>query len=249
MKKITPIAMKCNKEQFEAIKPKLEKIKKYSVTDFNAYPYLTNTDGNSDTISNIRKGSFGNTWIRVRKTYETWNESIFLEACGIEREKTFEITKETIIKYKMKDEFPEVFEVKLDVGKWYRNNECDKMFCFNGYYDYDRDPKGYGFVSINRWVESNDIGWSGELKEATEQEVFEALKNEAVKRGFVEGVYFNSVISNDVFKFNKIFFHGDNSMVWSKGGGVIFKNGNWATIIPTKTKEEAEKLLNCKIID
>ena len=44
---------------------------------------------------------------------------------------TFEITKETIIKYKMKDEFPEVFKVKLEVGKWYKNMTKDGIyFCF-----------------------------------------------------------------------------------------------------------------------
>ena len=29
---------------------------------------------------------------------------------------------------------------------------------------------------------------------------------------------------------------------------LIFENGKWATIIPTYTKEEAEKMLNAKII-
>ena len=241
--------MLCNKEQFEAIKPKLKGIVINSVNRFNYYPYLTNTDGNSDTINNITKKGFGYLWRRFENIYETWNERIFLEACGIETEETFEITKETIIKYKMKDEFPEVFEVKLEVGKWYKRPHGKALFFIVG------DPKitpfeVYGFDMEGSWMNLEKARTFPDFEiEATEQEVFEALKNEAVKRGFKDGVYFNSVISNDVFKFNEIYFRGDNSIVWSKGCGVIFDNGKWAKIIPTKTKEEAEKLLNCKIID
>ena len=248
-KQFTPIAMLCNKEQFEAIKPKLKGIVINSVNRFNYYPYLTNTDGNSDTINNITKKGFGYLWRRFENIYETWNERIFLEACGIETEETFEITKETIIKYKMKDEFPEVFEVKLEVGKWYKRPHGKALFFIVG------DPKitpfeVYGFDMEGSWMNLEKARTFPDFEiEATEQEVFEALKNEAVKRGFKDGVYFNSVISNDVFKFNEIYFRGDNSIVWSKGCGVIFDNGKWAKIIPTKTKEEAEKLLNCKIID
>ena len=166
-----------------------------------------------------------------------------------EIKETFEITKETIIKYKMKDEFPEVFEVKLEVGKWYKRPHGKALFFIVG------DPKitpfeVYGFDMEGNWMNLEKARTFPDFEiEATEQEVFEALKNEAVKRGFKDGVYFNSVISNDVFKFNEIYFRGDNSIVWSKGCGVIFDNGKWANVISTKTKEEAEKLLNCKIID
>ena len=169
-----------------------------------------------------------------------------MNECFTEMKETFEITKETIIKYKMKHEFPEVFK-KEEQNGWYKDKKYPLWLGFfkNDCLLYGFDTDGNYFINKKPCLDTdktNDL-------QATEQEVFEVLKNEAVKRGFVEGVYFNSVISNDIFKFNEIFFNGDNSMVWSKGCGVIFKNGTWTKIIPTKTKEEAEKLLNCKIID
>ena len=257
-KKITPIAMKCNKEQFEAIKPKLEGIEIYSVTCFNDYPYLTNTGGYLDSISNISKGNFEVTLSRVECIYEIWNERVFLEACGIETQETFEITKETIIKYKMKDEFPEVFKVKLEVGKWYKT----KSNClFNLNEITDNFYLGYGFTESMTYYNYFKEYIRTELKEATEKEVFEALKNEAVKRGFKEGVCVQDVyngktekcttsISSNNFDYEKI-GAGINSgkmALRDSDGSIIFFNGKWAKIIPTKTKEEAEKLLNCKII-
>ena len=75
------------------------------------------------------------------------------------------------------------------------------------------------------------------------------MKNEAVRRGFVEGVFFRSAVSGDNYKFTNIYFAEATDMAWSKNGGAIFQKGNWATIVKTITKSEAEKLLNKKIID
>ena len=180
-KQFTPIAMLCNKEQFEAIKPKLKGIVINSVNRFDYYPYLTNTDGNSDTINNITKKGFGYLWRRFENIYETWNERIFLEACGIETEETFEITKETIIKYKMKDEFPEVFK-KEEQNGWYKDKEYPLWLGF-----FENDCLIYGFNTEGDYFINKkprlDTDKTNDLQ-ATEQEVFEALKNEAVKRGF-----------------------------------------------------------------
>ena len=141
-KKITPIAMRCNKKQFEAIKPKLEGMEIYSVTCFNEFLYLINYD-NGIKLSNIDKYIFKNKIIHAEEIHETWNERIFLEACGIETEETFNITKETIVKYQMKDEFPEVFDVKLKVVKWYKT----KSNClFNLNKITDKFYLGYGFT-------------------------------------------------------------------------------------------------------
>ena len=244
--------MKCNKEQFEAIKPKLEGIEIYSVTCFNDYPYLTNTGGYLDSISNISKGNFEVTLSRVECIYEIWNERIFLEACGIETQETFEITKETIIKYKMKDEFPEVFKVKLEVGKWYKT----KSNClFNLNKITDEFYLGYGFTKSMTYYSVFREYIRTELKEATEQEVFDALKNEAVKRGFVEGKYcVHEEPTQEQYKpIKNYFYHERDNCLYgdaeNNGGTRIFHKGQWAKIIPTKTKKEAEKLLNCKIID
>ena len=176
-----------------------------------------------------------------------------------EIKETFEITKETIVKYKMKDEFPEVFEVKLEVGKWYKRPHGKALFFIVG------DPKitpfeVYGFDMEGNWMNLEKARTFPDYEiEATEQEVFEALKNEAVKRGFKEGVYITPMYSDgkDYFPDENIInkplnFHLKVSILEVDGGDDryrIFVNGKWATILKTKTKEEAEKLLNCKIID
>lgn len=176
-----------------------------------------------------------------------------------ETQETFEITKETIVKYKMKDEFPEVFEVKLEVGKWYKRPHGKALFFIVG------DPKitpfeVYGFDMEGNWMNLEKARTFPDYEiEATEQEVFEALKNEAVKRGFKEGVYITPMYSDgkDYFQDENIInkplnFHLKVSTLEVDGGDDryrIFVNGKWATILKTKTKEEAEKLLDCKIID
>jgi hypothetical protein len=250
--KIRPIAMKCNQEQFEAVKWKLNNIQ---ITDndinFMSYPYLVNTfkgDGKTGI------GTYDKSMVRVnQEIHETWNEEIFLNACGIETEPTYTITKEQILELengftlpKLKQWFPDVFEVKLEAGKWYWRDEDELAVYNNG-------KSTYGFLKgffICDMLFSFGIG-----RKATEQEVFKALKNEAVKRGFVEGVYIKkSGINKDFnhlnkpisgkFYLNKIDFTLDSD----NGFGYIFKNGKWAEIIPTITKKEAEDKLNCKIV-
>ena len=172
-----------------------------------------------------------------------------------ETQETFEITKETIIKYKMKDEFPEVFK-KEEQNGWYKDNTEPKWLGFfeNDCLIYGFDTEGDYFNEIHKkgaTDSTNDI-------KATEQEVFEALKNEAVNRGFKEGVYITPMYSDgkDYFPDENIInkplnFHLKVSTLEVDGGDDryrIFVNGKWATILETKTKEEAEKLLNCKIV-
>ena len=175
-----------------------------------------------------------------------------------ETQETFGITKETIIKYKMKDEFPEVFEVKLENNTWYvcHHYSSRHLVNLNITDESDTHNKGFGFDSHGKWT--NDLTFLKTFeygfKKATEQEVFEALKNEAVKRGFVIGKYcIHEDPTQDQYNPIKDYFYHerDNCLygdVENNGGTRIFREGNWATIIPTKTKEEAEKLLNCKII-
>lgn len=118
--KFTPIAMRCNQEQFDAIKPKLDgkiKIAKDVMNWFGSpSSYLTNNyDGEEEVKFTLSKS-------KNRKEYETWDEATFLRACGIEVEETFTITKEQILKLNsynnydcgvaLKEWFPSVFEVK-----------------------------------------------------------------------------------------------------------------------------------------
>ncbi len=178
------------------------------------------------------------------------------------QEGSFSITKDQLRQLtdpKVKEWFPEVFKVKLEVGKWYKriwkdgdrdidlfliSDFIDNKFVIGEFFrNNERLEEGVGY----RFVISNNKRYS-EI-EANNEEVFEVLKIEAVRRGFVEGVYFKSPVSGDNYKFTNIYFTEATDMAWSKNGGVIFEKGNWATIIPTITKSEAEKLLNIKIID
>ena len=246
--------MKCNQEQFEAIKPKLKGMRIGCISNFNEWNYLVNNEYGAPFVicNTVESGSKRYN----REVHETWNERIFLEACGIE---TFEITKETILKYKMKDEFPEVFKVKLEVGKWYKRPHGKALFFIVG------DPKitpfeVYGFDMEGNWMNLEKARTFPDYEiEATEQEVFEALKNEAVRRRFGQiGIYFNS-LDNDKcisdiegFDFWNLEERDSDENKYNiavcKYGGVIFRQGIWAEIIPTLTKKEAEEKLNCKIV-
>lgn len=73
------IAMKCTQEQFDAIKDKLVDIT--MITNFSESSYLINCYKDS-RITNL-PSVFKSIW--AKEVHETWNEQIFLEACGIER--------------------------------------------------------------------------------------------------------------------------------------------------------------------
>ena len=173
------------------------------------------------------------------------------------KEPSFSIKKDQLRQLtdpKIKEWFPEVFKVELEVGKWYKNLDegYEKSICYAMELHGDNHQfSGYGFDYELKWFYGKDTDHCGSENwvEATNEEVFNALKIEAVRRGFVDGVYFKSPVSGDNYKFTNIYFTEATDMAWSENEGVIFKKGNWATIIPTITKSEAEKLLNCKIID
>lgn len=81
------IAMKCNQEQWDAIKWKLGNYTINSITSFSEFDYLTNFIDNK--INNINKITFKSDFKKASEVRETWNEQIFLEACGIEKERIF----------------------------------------------------------------------------------------------------------------------------------------------------------------
>lgn len=264
------ITMRCNKKQFKEIKPKLEgkvvfkNLSKFSDRlDF----YLINHLGNIGNVTNVtnpikEKGVY---------FYEKWNEKIFLESCGIEiekpKEETFLITKEQLktieadgINY-VKEWFPKAFEEEkkeLVVGKWYKSLEYPKQIVFASDIKDVQNIKGYGFDTRGDWEScDNRFSWrlpiNGNYTEATNQEVEEALIKEAGRRGFKEKDLFIKLndkqyqlekeIGTFQFLANILFYQG----------APIFNNGQWASIIPTMSKSEAEEKLkelgvNVKIV-
>jgi len=96
-----PIAMRCNQEQFDSIKDRIN-LSENSITVFEKYPYLVNCDGSGNSISNICKNQFEWVWSQNPEIHETFNADIFLEACGVEVEKVW---KGTDMQFKMASEW------------------------------------------------------------------------------------------------------------------------------------------------
>lgn len=145
----------------------------------------------------------------------------------------------------------QVFETKLEVGKWYKDK-----WGTSGLY-YITEINGYKFTFFGFSVSGNytNRNWyliqNCDLYPASDSEVLEALTNEAKKRGFVKGVCFNIVNgereSINIDKNSRYGFdnYGNKLLM---NNWCIFENGKWAEIIKTYTKEEAEKMLNAKIV-
>ncbi len=175
----------------------------------------------------------------------------------------YKINKETILKYNMKDEFPEVFETKLEVGKWYIvTNIKTGSLGFEGIGQYTKEKPQLGLLETDLGFNFIDVRgriWrtNGNIRLATTKEVTEALKKEAVSRYKV----------GDYIKDMDGFYLGDCNMIFDNKSFVIdsdgsfcvkstnsywmplMKSGKWAEIIPTITKKEAEYKLGCKIVD
>lgn len=166
--------------------------------------------------------------------------------------KNYTITEEQIKELakgnaKVKKWVPEVFETKLEVGKWYKRPKYgSSIFCVTKLTE--TRVFAYGLTFKNEWVSEKDFCDNAELDSfvlATEEEVFEALKNEAVKRGFKENVWIKYLGNTQ----NGNFYYNSEINYLYCGSYSCFQDGVWAEIIETLTKEEAEKKLNVKIIN
>ena len=178
--------------------------------------------------------------------------------------KTFTITEEQIeelSKWKhgkrlMQEWFPEAFENQLEVGKVYKREGFLIKVC-----EPDGDKvKCYGFDDDAEWYDNrNGICHLGYMKEknmieATEEEWFEALKKEAERRGFIEGIKFNCPYTGGVETLGNTLdyeFTWHNSEKFGKclrdnEGYVIFYNGIWSEIVKeeTPTQEEIDRVLD-----
>ncbi len=262
-KAITPIAMKCSKEQFKLIKPKLKKIGKICtlIGAFKENRYLTNNYGNTAKTLLFDFVQSKSKWAYVHRMniHETWNEKVFLNACGIETEPEYVITESRIQEiakmntaygFFMEYTFPDAFkEEKIcKIGKWNKSyNGCLVFFINNSV--------GYGFDAVGNWMEEqggfnlNDDHFKWSLCE--DSEITQALTKEAVKRRYKEAKYIKCLEAEELIKTDFDFWTAFKDGEYWLGGCLIFKDGKWAEIIPTITKAEAEKKLDnkFKIID
>lgn len=150
----------------------------------------------------------------------------------------------------LKEWFPKVFKEELEVEKWYKDN-YDRLIYITKIID-EENCRAYGFGCRGSYFEDkeNSSYWeiNGYETGATNEEVETALINEAVKRGFKEGVYFDSPNKTTKdYVSEKLNYNSSHNSLYTDGIAV-FNRGIWATIIPTITKEEAEKKLGVKII-
>ena len=169
--------------------------------------------------------------------------------------KKYELTQEQInqlaekkhAKELLQKFIPEAFENKLEVGKWYISEH------YLAYYLGDYKCNCIR-LSDGAWFENIHHSLSGHLKSyklATEEEVSEALINEAKKRGYKEGVKckfgiieeIRTIETNDfVFKleYNTLGIKRKNG-----NADIIFRSGKWAEIIEQSepTKEEINRVL------
>lgn len=130
---------------------------------------------------------------------------------------------------------------ELEIGKWYKDG---KFIIYIESINGDKYGR-YGFNLYGEWHHVNDdLAIKDTLKPASPSVVFEALKKEAIKRGYKKGVTFVSV-ANDarhvVFSGSLKYRNGFDDLVPSDG--VIFSNGVWAAIIENKLE------LNGKEVD
>jgi len=145
----------------------------------------------------------------------------------------------------VKEWFPDAFNEKLEVGRWYVRKE--NLKCIICYTD---NGSGYGFGYAGIWgnwaLNERNIK---DFRKATNQEVLEVLTKEAVKKGFKEGRKFTSCVSNFIDICNGYFSYNEELNELYSNGTCVFSNGKWATIIKTKqmTIKEIEKELGYNI--
>jgi len=165
----------------------------------------------------------------------------------------------------LKEWFPEAFEVKLETGKWYKCIEkgFESLVCITDF----ENCKAYGFIYYgkndkNIWVENDNRGWSfkSDAKNwvsAANEEVFEALKKEAVRIGIKIGVAINrdfddtlgfALIDTVSFKHDSEWYYDSKDDYLEHHGFVVCSKGRFAKIAETTSFKEAEKLLNKKIV-
>jgi hypothetical protein len=143
-------------------------------------------------------------------------------------------------------------KVELEVGKWYKciEKEFESLIFITDI----EESKAYGFSdygSKNIWKREGDCsGWTFKRSPenwvlAATEEVAEALTKEAVKMGIKNGIWIKDCNNIDM-RVNGRFVYLNGVLYF--GGAAVFKDGYWLQKIKTKTKEEAEKELNCKII-
>jgi hypothetical protein len=174
-------------------------------------------------------------------TYETSSrgENALVQLCDYHNNNEVKITFDITVEEK---------PVELEVGKWYKT-PANGLYMIKSLIS-DKKFNCYGFNPDGCWVEL-----PVKLKEAkkdvlaTTSEITEALKNEAIKRGLVEGAWAKVGHVGTLVKLPNDLYEYDDENFFMLGDKVLMYDGIWATPIPALTRKEAEEKLSVKIID
>lgn len=137
------------------------------------------------------------------------------------------------------DNFKE--EPKIEIGKWYTDNDSDSDFLMCVTKINGDEYFGYGFTGCSGYRNSDDNNSWGSIsydikREATDKEVEEALIKEAKKRGFKKGVTVNqkTAYNGEGGSYEigaQRYLYSPIAQNFSISGVGIFNNGKWAEII------------------
>jgi len=226
------------KPTIEEIKQKYANAKEVKCNEYKGYGKIFEIDINS--IRYIRQ--YSSQVICNSVNNDTAYVSLFHNNTYAEiisyKEETLPIKKTTLLQLAennsfsesiIKKEFPKLFESELEVNRWYKNPHRKSLMYFTK--TVHNTCFGYGFDNVGIWNNELEFFTTNWIP-VTEQEVFEALKNEAVKKGFKVGCKViapkgtNGIITDNFsheFRVepNKFYFHNM----------CVFENGQWAEII------------------
>lgn len=126
------------------------------------------------------------------------------------------------------------------VGMWYKTNYKDGdnlLGCFVklDYYG------NYGFTINGKWTNSLSMTSAKGWTLATHEEIKEALKKEAVKRGFKDRIKLISTdgtTSKKTLMFNDLEFDVKENWLCDGWGNIVFQNGKWAEPVNIMTLDE-----------
>jgi hypothetical protein len=146
-------------------------------------------------------------------------------------------------KTKIETEFPKMFKKdKLAVGKWYKSNGFLRKF--EGKFG---NSSVFGFKKDGSYYSSLGFHEEDEHILATDEEVSEALIEEAKRRGYKNGNY-KCISGLKTYEVKDSFFLDQGELWMGKSGlsNQVFENGVWAEIIEEENPVyEWQYIYNC----
>lgn len=151
-------------------------------------------------------------------------------------------TQNQIVEEYLNEWFPEAFKHKLEIGKWYISNDMPNHIFYVTKITEDKYYY-YGFNTGGQWSKNdcysfNDTGLKYGFRLSTEEEIRNALINEAKKRGYknknTKSLKLNSKFCKIDKNYDFVLFLTNETTLYSqpkgKGGFCLFENGIWAEI-------------------